>query len=277
LIFNGKSTFAKETDYFLIRRFVIPSALLSEVFTLIGVFLLNTLHNHAKFHADRCRRRREITSVWAKCISTNAEGAVKIFNDTKRRGLSVTAELLVCVKQWERRHVTWTVSYFARLGIDARAVAWSTAVAWSRVVTASSSTSSSVMPKFHYTNFTETSPKLPRDKSPRLVYDLSPTCLGEVSGKWAHGLVSGKFRGIERTRHVEFVGVSRGSLRQVHDKSRGSSCNGIWQRTRQTNFGGTRRRRPIIMNFRVTSSALRHRERVFRVFVELNNVVVQFN
>jgi len=31
------------------------------------------------------------------------------------------------------------------------------------------------------------------------------------------------------------------------------------------------------MNFRVTSSALRHRERVFRVFVELNNVVVQFN
>jgi len=39
------------------------------------------------------------------------------------------------------------------------------------------------MPKFHYTNFTETSPKLPRDKSPRLVYDLSPTCLGEVSGK----------------------------------------------------------------------------------------------
>ena len=40
-----------------------------------------------------------------------------------------------------------------------------------------------LMPKFHYTNFTETSPKLPRDKSPRLVYDLSPTCLGEVSGK----------------------------------------------------------------------------------------------
>ena len=40
-----------------------------------------------------------------------------------------------------------------------------------------------VKAKFHYTNFTETSPKLPRDKSPRLVYDLSPTCLGEVSGK----------------------------------------------------------------------------------------------
>ena len=84
MIFNGKSTFTKETDCFQIRRFVIPSAILSEVFTLIGVFLLNTVHNHAKFHADRCRCRREITSVSARCISTNAEGAVKIFNDTKR-------------------------------------------------------------------------------------------------------------------------------------------------------------------------------------------------
>jgi len=79
-----------------------------------------------------------------------------------------------------------------------------------------------VKAKLHYTNCS------PRQKS--------ATCLGLVAGKSAtspysgicyehNELVSGKFRGIKRTRHVKFVGASCNG--EVYGEFATSLCNGI--------------------------------------------------
>ena len=80
-----------------------------------------------------------------------------------------------------------------------------------------------VKPKFHYTNFTETSPR-----------QKSVTRLGLVSGKFRTNKHTDKLRTSFGESNELDKSSSLACLGEVCEKSATSSCNGFCQRTRQT-------------------------------------------